>query len=142
MLRDETTAGTFSDFVEEHEARLRDALTARFGSDIGKDAAADALAYGWEHWERIQAMDNSIGYLYTVGRANPLRMVLLVGSNDQYSATNASITAAFAEALKTHGTDVEVVEVPDTNLEHVMRPDADAGQTTLQVISDILDDAP
>jgi DNA-directed RNA polymerase specialized sigma24 family protein len=74
MLRDETTAKTFSAFVEEHEARLRHALTARFGSDVGKDAAADALAYGWEHWERIQAMDNSIGYLYTVGRDRGRRM--------------------------------------------------------------------
>ena len=74
MLRDETTSRTFSAFVEEHEARLRHALTARFGSDVGKDAAADALAYGWEHWERVQSMDNSIGYLYTVGRDRGRRM--------------------------------------------------------------------
>lgn len=74
--------------------------------------------------------------------ANPPRMVLLVGSNDQYPATNASITAAFAEALKTHGTDVEVVEVPDANHENVVYPDTDAGQATLQVISDILDISP
>jgi pimeloyl-ACP methyl ester carboxylesterase len=74
--------------------------------------------------------------------ANPLRMVLLVGSNDQYRATKASITAAFAEALETHGTDVEVVEVPDANHENVVYPDTDAGQSTLQVISDILDNAP
>jgi pimeloyl-ACP methyl ester carboxylesterase len=55
--------------------------------------------------------------------ANPLRMVLLVGSHDRYLATNPSITAAFAEALRTHGTDVEVVEVPDANHENVMYPD-------------------
>jgi pimeloyl-ACP methyl ester carboxylesterase len=72
---------------------------------------------------------------------NPLRMVLLVGSKDQYSVTNADITAAFAEALKTHGTDVEVVEVPDANHNNVVYPDIDAGQATLQVISDILDNA-
>jgi DNA-directed RNA polymerase specialized sigma24 family protein len=74
MLRDETTARTFSGFVEEHEGRLRHALTARFGSEVGKEAAADALAYGWEHWERIQAMENSIGYLYTVGKDRGRRM--------------------------------------------------------------------
>ena len=44
MLRDETTSQTFSAFVEENEARLRRALTARFGSEVGKEAAADALA--------------------------------------------------------------------------------------------------
>jgi acetyl esterase/lipase len=73
---------------------------------------------------------------------NALRVVLLVGTRDQYSVTNASITAAFAEALKAHGTDVEVVEVPDANHDDVIYPDTDAGQATLQVISDILGSAP
>jgi len=74
--------------------------------------------------------------------ANPPRMVLLVGSNDRYPATNVSITAAFAEALKAHGIDVEVVEVPGANHENVMYPDTDAGQATLQTVSDILDNMP
>lgn len=46
MLRDETTTETFSSFVKEHETRLRHVLTARFGSEVGKEAAADGLAYG------------------------------------------------------------------------------------------------
>ena len=62
MLTDETTSETFSAFVEEHEARLRHALTARFGSEVDKEAAADALAYGWEHWERVSAMENPVGW--------------------------------------------------------------------------------
>jgi len=70
--------------------------------------------------------------------ANHLRMVLLVGSNDRYPATNVGITTAFAEALKARGTDVEVIEVPDANHENVMYPDADSGQTTRKVVSDIL----
>ena len=74
MLRDETTTETFSRFVEEHEARLRHALTARFGSDVGKEAAADALAYGWEHWARVESMENPVGYLYAVGRDRGRRM--------------------------------------------------------------------
>ena len=74
MLRGKTTSDTFSAFVEEHEARLRHALTARFGSEVGKEAAADALAYGWEHWERVRSMENPVGYLYTVGRDRGRRM--------------------------------------------------------------------
>jgi DNA-directed RNA polymerase specialized sigma24 family protein len=74
MLSDETTTETFSTFVEEHEARLRHALTARFGSDVGREAAADALAYGWEHWEQVESMENPVGYLYTVGRDQGRRM--------------------------------------------------------------------
>jgi len=81
MLSNEVTCETFSTFVSEHEARLRRALTARFGLEIGKDAAADALAYGWEHWERVEVMKNPVGYLYTVGvdrgrRMAPQRRVL------------------------------------------------------------------
>jgi len=74
MLTEETATETFSLFVEEHEARLRHALTARFGPEAGKDAAADAMAYGWEHWERVESMENPIGYLYTVGRDRGRRM--------------------------------------------------------------------
>ena len=70
--------------------------------------------------------------------SNDLQMVLLVGSNDQYFVTKPSITAAFAEALRDHGTDVEVVEVPDANHENVMYVDTAAGQATLQVISELL----
>ena len=74
MLKDETTIETFATFVEEHEARLRHVLTARFGSDVGKEAAADALAYGWEHWEQVEAMENPVGYLYTIGKDRGRRM--------------------------------------------------------------------
>ncbi len=67
MLPDETRADTFSSFVVDREEHLRIALTARFGPDLGREAAADALAYGWEHWDRISAMENPAGYLYRVG---------------------------------------------------------------------------
>ncbi len=74
MLTEETATERFSAFVADHEARLRHALTARFGPETGKDAAADALAYGWEHWERVESMENPVGYLYTVGRDRGRRM--------------------------------------------------------------------
>lgn len=58
----------FDEFVTAVEARLRRSLTAGFGAEIGREAAADALAYAWVHWERVSVMDNPGGYLYTVGR--------------------------------------------------------------------------
>jgi hypothetical protein len=45
-----TVHDEFEAFVERVEARLRIALVAVFGQDGGRDAAAEALAYGWEHW--------------------------------------------------------------------------------------------
>ena len=69
MLSDQTRVDGFVEFVETNEGRLRHALTAAFGHEAGKEAAAEALAYGWEHWERVRGMANPVGYLYTVGRS-------------------------------------------------------------------------
>jgi len=63
----------FEAFVERVEARLRIALVAVFGQDGGRDAAAEALAYGWEHWGDVSVMDNPVGYLYRVGRSSQRR---------------------------------------------------------------------
>lgn len=67
MLSDETTQWDFSEFVDANEQNIRQALTASLGADLGRDATAEALAYAWEHWDRIRAMDNSPGYVYRIG---------------------------------------------------------------------------
>lgn len=64
---EETRVAASDGFVGEVEARLRQALTGALGSEIGRDAAAEALAYGWEHWSRVREMENPAGYLYRVG---------------------------------------------------------------------------
>ena len=63
----------FSDFAAEVEPRLRHALVARFGPTAGRDAAVDAMSYGWEHWKRLQRMTNPAGYLYRVGQTKAKR---------------------------------------------------------------------
>jgi RNA polymerase sigma-70 factor (ECF subfamily) len=57
---------SFSAFVNDVEPHLRHALVGAFGPDAGYEAVAEALAYGWEHWERIRVMENPAGYLYRV----------------------------------------------------------------------------
>lgn len=74
MLSDQTRFDGFVEFVETNESRLRHALTASFGYELGKEAAAEALAYGWEHWEKVRAMANPVGYLYVVGRSKGRRL--------------------------------------------------------------------
>ena len=66
---DLTPSESFTSFVEEVEPRLKRALCVGFGIESGVEATADALAYGWEHWDRIRDMDNPAGYLYQVGRS-------------------------------------------------------------------------
>ena len=57
----------FTEFVERRGPRIHQGLMAALGPEVGADAAAEALAYGWEHWDRVGAMDNPAGYLYRVG---------------------------------------------------------------------------
>jgi len=57
----------FSSFVHDNERRIRQALTTALGSDLAHDATAEALAYVWEHRQRVESMENPAGYVYRVG---------------------------------------------------------------------------
>jgi len=65
---DVTVRLSFAEFVESKERELRHALVGHFGSDLGRDATAEALLYGLEHWDRVSGMKNPAGYLYRVGQ--------------------------------------------------------------------------
>jgi DNA-directed RNA polymerase specialized sigma24 family protein len=67
-MRTGATEG-FTPFVENAGARLRRAFIAMYGPEVGSEVTADALAYAWEHWERLQQMDNPAGYLFRVGQS-------------------------------------------------------------------------
>ena len=66
--RSVSTPDEFEAFVVAHERRLRQALTATLGIERGREAAVDALAYAWEHWDRVAGMTNPVGYLFVVAR--------------------------------------------------------------------------
>jgi len=63
----------FAAFVGEVEPRLRRALVAAYGTEVGREATADALAWAWQHWERVQGMANPAGYLWRVGQTSARR---------------------------------------------------------------------
>jgi DNA-directed RNA polymerase specialized sigma24 family protein len=67
-LSNESLVDSFTEWAERVEPRLRHALTASFGSQLGKDAAADALVHAWLHWDAVRVSDNRLGYVYGVGR--------------------------------------------------------------------------
>lgn len=66
---------TFEEFAAEHGAHIRAALVAAYGPEAGLDAASEALAYGWEDWSRVEAMDNPSGYLFRVGQSAAKRLL-------------------------------------------------------------------
>lgn len=59
---------SFDEFAERVGPRLRAGLVAAYGPEAGVEATSEALAYGWEHWPRVGAMENAAGYLYRVGQ--------------------------------------------------------------------------
>lgn len=58
----------FEEFFVSSEPAIRRALVAGFGGDLGREATAEALAYGWREWARLSTMANPAGYLYRVGQ--------------------------------------------------------------------------
>ena len=80
-------SSAFADFVREVEPRLRRALVSRFGPHVGREAAADALVYAWQHWERMADMKNPAGYLYRVGvtSVRPRRKPPVLESQNSYN---------------------------------------------------------
>ena len=71
---EETLVDSFTLFVKGKEQSIKVALCSAFGQEIGLEATRDALAYGWEHWERIRDMDSPAGYLWKVGRNRANRL--------------------------------------------------------------------
>ena len=51
-----TVTADFESFVLAVEPRLRAALVARFGADVGREATAEALAFAWERWPAVEGM--------------------------------------------------------------------------------------
>ncbi len=74
MLREQATIDSFTEFVKAAELRLQCALVPLLGLEPAREATAEALAYGWEHWDRLRNMENPAGYLYRVARTKGHRI--------------------------------------------------------------------
>jgi DNA-directed RNA polymerase specialized sigma24 family protein len=65
---------SFEDFFVRAEPRLRAALTSLYGPDMGREATAEAMAWAYEHWNRLRDMEHRIAYLYRVGQSRTRRL--------------------------------------------------------------------
>lgn len=46
---------------------------AAFGSETGREATAEALAWAWEHRDRLGRIDDPVSFLYRVGQSRTRR---------------------------------------------------------------------
>ena len=58
----------FEEFYVEVEPKLRRALVAALGPTRGREGTAEAMAYAWEHWVRVEQMEFPVAYLFRVGQ--------------------------------------------------------------------------
>ncbi len=60
----------FEEFVHTIGERVRRALVASYGPEIGSDAASDAMRVAWERWPGVAVMANPAGYLFRAGQSH------------------------------------------------------------------------
>lgn len=99
----------FAALLDRVEAPLRRALVAAYGADAGRDAAAEALGWAWEHLDRVSAMANPGGYLWRVGQTaarrgrrgrSSLSLVALVALPDRAVDDARDVEPALRAALE------------------------------------------
>jgi RNA polymerase sigma factor (sigma-70 family) len=81
------TAGAderFAAFVTDTRTGLTRALTAYHGPQRASDLVAEAFAYAWTNWERIEPMRNPGGYLF--------RLADRLGQRQSISANREPVT--------------------------------------------------
>lgn len=61
------------ELITDLEPRLRAALVAAYGVEIGSEAAAETVAWALEHRDRVDRLENPAGYLYRVGQTSARR---------------------------------------------------------------------
>jgi RNA polymerase sigma-70 factor (ECF subfamily) len=122
---DEDTTTEFAAFVSASERILKQSLSAALGFEPAREATAVALAYGWEHWDRVGAMDNPAGYLYRVGlhwgrkAATPRPVVFPMAVVEQSEWVEPGLPDAFASLSEKQRIVVYLVHGHDWTLSEV-----------------------
>jgi len=63
----------FEVFFEQVEPPLQRALAATYGPEVGREATAEAMAWAWEHRDRLAGLERPVAYLYRVGQSRVRR---------------------------------------------------------------------
>ena len=76
----------FGSWYSRYEPRLLLALTATYGPERGREAAAEAMAWAWEHRDRLDELHSPVGFLYRVGQSRTrLRRIRVLHGRSQWA---------------------------------------------------------
>ena len=64
----------FEVFFARAEPRLRAALTSLYGAEMGREATSEAMAWAYEHWDRVGPLQHQVAYLFRVGQSRTRRL--------------------------------------------------------------------
>jgi len=151
---DPTHRHEFEEFVARAEPPLRRALVAAYGFERGREATASALGWAWEHWRRLDRVENKVAYLFRVGqsasrrRKTPLLFVRDASSDPWCEPELGRALDALTERQRTavvlvHGfewTLREVAELTGTRISTV-QSHLERGLRTLRTIMEVNDHA-
>jgi DNA-directed RNA polymerase specialized sigma24 family protein len=91
---------SFDAFVVAVEPRLRAALVARHGRDRGAIAAAEALSWAWERWDRVRELESPVPYLVKVGTSRTRTRVLFPRVEHAFSPSDQHFEPGLDAALR------------------------------------------
>lgn len=92
-------ADRFRSLCAAIEPGLRRSLVAAYGVQVGRDATCEALAWAWQHLDRVEAMANPGGYLYRVGQSAARKELRSIRSSTPWPAVQAAAERHFEPAL-------------------------------------------
>ena len=83
----------FATFASSVGERVRRALVAFYGVEIGTEAAAEAMSVGWERWDEIVEMSNPAGFLFRVGQTRARPYVRWAGRVGSFPTVEVGVVA-------------------------------------------------
>jgi DNA-directed RNA polymerase specialized sigma24 family protein len=84
----------YDQFVRGDARRVRRALIAYYGSEVGNEAADDAMALAWERWADIGSMTNSAGYVFRIGQSKAQRHIRWRNRRAYFPVPDVRVAAA------------------------------------------------
>lgn len=105
LIRSSDTSSTDSeqefelsdDQIVRYEERVRMALMARYGPELGDELTAECMAWAWENQTRLATMENPVGYLVRVGQSKSRRLLRWKREPVNYPITPATNGPAWSE---------------------------------------------